>query len=68
MMKGRESLLTFPDVTKWWFVFKKTIKRKFPWEGIKPRALKSKIAAVMFKGVHRLKIKVTTWKQKFMQK
>lgn len=30
------------------------IKRKFLWGGIKSRAIKSKIAAVIFKGVHRL--------------
>lgn len=30
MIKGRESLLTFPDVTKWWFMFKKWYKEKSP--------------------------------------
>lgn len=50
MITGRVSLFTFPDVTKWWLTFKDDIKR-FPWEGIKPTALKSKIASEMFKGI-----------------
>lgn len=55
MSKSRESWFTFPDVTKWWLMFKNDIK-EIPQEGIKPTALKSKIAAELFKGVHRLKI------------
>lgn len=54
MITGRASLFTFPDVTKWWLTFKSDIKR-FPWEGIKPTALKSKIASEMFKGIQRLR-------------
>lgn len=67
MIKGRESLLTFPDVTMWWLMFKKWYKENSPGKGSSQQALKNKMLQKCLKQ-YTEKNQVETWRQKSIQK